>query len=315
MTLNFSKEIGGYFELDIKDGKLPSHSIALNTARNCLRYLIKTYNIKTIYAPYYTCPVVWDAIKKENCTIKFYHIDNSFMPTIDFPKNAFILYTNYFGICANNVKKLANKYKNLIIDNAQAFYTPKYGLASFNSLRKFFGVPDGAFLTCNKQLDEVLELDKTSIDRFSHLLKRIDTNAQYGYEDYKNNDELLNDEDIKIMSNLTKALTKGIDTENSKIKRLENFNFLHENLKMLNSLTIELDCDDVPMVYPLYIETEGLREKLIKNKIYIAKYWEGINKNIPEFDLLKFLISLPIDQRYNTNDMQKIINIIRKEIT
>ena len=126
MTLSFSKEIGGYFELEI-DSKFDniSNNIALNCARNCLRYIIKAFQIKEIYAPFYTCPVVWQSIKKENCNIKFYHIDEKFMPTMELPENSYILYTNYFGICAKNVKDLAKKYKNLIIDNAQAFYMPK----------------------------------------------------------------------------------------------------------------------------------------------------------------------------------------------
>ena len=36
---------------------------------------------------------------------------------------------------------------NVIIDNAQAFYSKHQDRAySFNSARKFFGVPDGAYL-------------------------------------------------------------------------------------------------------------------------------------------------------------------------
>ena len=52
MTTNLSKEIGGYFGLDIDTDKytnLQHHSVALNTARNCLRYLIKAYNITKMF--------------------------------------------------------------------------------------------------------------------------------------------------------------------------------------------------------------------------------------------------------------------------
>ena len=70
--MNLEKEIGGYFELDIVE-KFDNikDSIPLNYARNCLRYIIQTYNIKEIHLPYYTCPTVWQAIQKEDCKIHF----------------------------------------------------------------------------------------------------------------------------------------------------------------------------------------------------------------------------------------------------
>ena len=140
--MNCCKEIGGYFELELdKRNLFYPDAIALNSARNCLRYIIRAYNITEIYVPYYTCNVVWQAIRSEGCKIKFYHIDDKFMPVQEFQKEDFVLYSNYFGVCAGNVKILSEKYPNLIVDNAQAFYMPSLGLASFNSPRKFFGVP------------------------------------------------------------------------------------------------------------------------------------------------------------------------------
>lgn len=315
MITHSCKEIGGYFSIDIRSGGIfPEDVIPLNIARNCLRYVIRVNNIKKIWVPYYTCPVVWESIKKEDCEMNFYHINKSFLPQIKFGENDFILYTNYFGICANNVKLLAKKYKNLIVDNAQAYYMPHNGLASFNSARKFFGVPDGAFLYSKKRLKYEFEIDKSSVDRFSHLLKRIDTDASFGYEDFRNNDEALRFEDIKLMSNITKALIKGHDIETEKQKRLENFNYLHSKLKGINELIIELDEDDIPMIYPLFIKKDELRDKLIKNKIYVAKYWDGIQENIEEQELLNYLLPLPIDQRYNVDDMEYMAQLILNKI-
>ena len=112
--------------------------IKLNTARNCLRYIIRAYGIEEIYVPYYICPTIKSAIRKEKAKINFYHVDKKFMPVNDFGKDYFILYPNYFGICSKNVQILSKKYKNLIVDNAHSFYSDSLGLASFNSLRKFF---------------------------------------------------------------------------------------------------------------------------------------------------------------------------------
>lgn len=308
--MNSFNEIGGYFELEVEQRfDNIKNQIALNCARNCLRYIIRAFNIKEICVPYYTCPVVWQAIKKEECKMKFYHIDKNFMPIVDFHENDYILYTNYFGIYAKNVKKLAKKFKNLIVDNSQAFYMPKYGIASFNSIRKFFGVSDGALLQTDKFLDEKLELD-VSYNRFSHLLKRLDINAQFGYQDFCNNDKSLINEEIKTISNLTKTIFNSIDIKEAKEKRLSNFDYLHRHLSNTNELNLNLDNDDIPMVYPYLVHDENLRSKLIQNKIYVATYWDPQPLNTQEGIFQKYLLPLPIDQRYSKNSIERIINLI-----
>jgi len=69
------------------------------------------------------------------------------------------------------------------------------------------------------------------------------------------------------------------------------------------------------MVYPLLIEN-GLEEKkrLIENKIFVATYWPNIsewcNTNSFEYYLMENLLPLSIDQRYDKNVMNEIIEMI-----
>lgn len=305
-----TKEIGGYFELELgKKYDNISGNVALNCARNCLRYIIKAYEIKEIYVPYYICPEVVKSIHKEDCNIKFYHIDKMFMPKKYFPKDAYILYVNYFGICARQVKELSSKYSNLIVDNAQAFFMPKYGLASFNSLRKFFGVPDGAFLYTEKTIKKELEIDN-SWERFSHLLKRKDKSAKLGYKDYLKNEKLFRNAPIRKMSNITKALYNGIDLNYVKAKRLENFNCLHKALSEKNNLKIILDKLDIPMFYPYFSNDKLLKAKLISNNIYIPTYWKIKTKTYTDF--IENMIPIPIDHRYGKEDIKYIIEKVKE---
>ena len=83
------------------------HKIYLNTGRNCLIFIIRAYGIKEIYIPYYYCPSVRLAISKENCKIKFYHIDKNFKCIEKLPKEAYIVYPDYFGICAKKFDKIS----------------------------------------------------------------------------------------------------------------------------------------------------------------------------------------------------------------
>ena len=120
--------------------------LEFDLARNALRYLINIYKIKEIYIPYYLCEVIRHSIFLENCKPKFYHIDDDFMPSLEFNKESYILYPNYFGICDKNVEKLVQIYPKLIVDNAHAFYAQPSGLASFNSARKFIPAKEKSYL-------------------------------------------------------------------------------------------------------------------------------------------------------------------------
>lgn len=312
--MNVCNEIGGFFELELIAGKeFYSDLIALNSGRNALRYIVRAYGIKKMYVPYYTCPVIWNALESENCELVFYTIDLKFLPEQEFPDDAYILYTNYYGICNKNCDVLTKKYKNLIIDNAQSFFSQPTGLASFYSPRKFFGLPDGGYLKIGKYLDKKFEYD-ISHERCAHLIKRIDLSAEVAYSDFKKNDNSLNDSAIKSMSKFTKKMLGSINYENVKQRRLENYWILFEGLKSINELNLVDSKMDVPMVYPLLIQDDHLRVKLIKNKIYVATYWPEIekkcsNKEIEGY-LQKYLLPLPIDQRYGENEMNRILKII-----
>lgn len=309
------KEIGGYFSLECGNTSFYHKSgVFLNSARNALRYIIRAYNITKIALPYYTCPVVWQAVKEEGCTIIPYDIRDDFLPNISLDKDSYIVYNNYFGICGKNVEVLLKQYRNLIIDNAQAFYFLPKGLASFYSPRKFFGIPDGGVAICDKSLPEKFN-KSVSYNLCSHLLVRHDLAASDGYNEFQKNDSALVGQPIELMSNLTQALMKNINYQSAKDRRLKNFIFLHNVLKEKNKIQIDLHTDDVPMVYPFGTTDETLRSQLIKNKIYVAKYWPIEN----EFDCMKSeksqnlansIIPLPIDQRYDLDDMKRILEVV-----
>jgi hypothetical protein len=312
------KEIGGYFELEtFETPPYYDKAIALNSGRNALRYVIKAHNIKEILVPKYTCPVIFDAIESEHCKAITYSIDENLLPKLNKGQyniqTSFILYNNYFGICGNLVDELAEQYPNLIIDNAQAFYSPKKGLAAFYSPRKFFGLPDGGLLLTDTSLKEEFEQD-VSYDKCSHLLKRHDLSATEGFKDFQHNDASLKNLPVKYMSKLTQSLMGNINYSNIKKVRLENFFFLHTNLAEKNELHINIAKDDVPLVYPFLVKNNDLRKKLITNKVYTALYWPELEKYCEEgsFELYlqQNLMALPIDQRYNLNDMKFILSVL-----
>ena len=322
MTDNLSHmdAIGGYFSLELpKYEEYHKDAIRLNTGRNCLEYILRCRQYKKVYIPYYTCEVILEPFKKTGTEYAFYHIDQNLelAEDISLKKCEALLYTNYFGLKQRYVETLASRYgQQLIIDNTQAFYAkPIGGIDTFYTCRKFFGVPDGAYLYTTERLNEDLEQD-VSWDRMSFLTKRIDLGAEAGYDDFHEQSHLLVGQPIKRMSKLTKRLMESIDYDFTARRRRGNFISLHEVLKATNKIDINLEYDAVPMVYPYMTNKEGLRTQLISNKVFVAKYWpndeEWCNSNVIEYQLANNLVCVPIDQRYNEQDMQVIIDLIKR---
>lgn len=291
--------------------------IKLNTARNSLEYILITKGYTTIYLPYFTCEVLLEPIKRLELYYHFYKIDENMDPIIDFQidDHSCMLYTNYFGVKTDTVRRLSKTQKNLIIDNAQAFYAePSAGVDTFYSCRKFFGVPDGAYLYTTGAKRLKLTAD-TSIDRFSHLIKEIDLNIEAGYADYVRNNDVLIDNEMKEMSKLTQRILAGVDYGYCAAKRKENFAFLHEQLSGINELNIRFSDDDTPMVYPLLVSQPALKARLIERKIFVATYWPNVyDWTLPEsieYKLAQNMVPLPVDQRYTLEDMQYMVEIIK----
>ncbi len=298
------KDIGGYIELEISAISEHYHhgALPINNARNGIVYAIRAYDIKEMWVPYYTCHVVWQAIEEASCKVRFYHIDRRLMPDRDFGTDDYVLYTNYYGVCGKNVRALARRYKNLIVDNAQAFYAPPVGLATVYSPRKFFGLPDGGYVYCSRNLPGTLEQDKESYKRFSHLLMRIEGGANFGYADFNKNDDSLIGEEIKLMSNLTTRLIKSIDYDRTRQQRMENFRYMDHHLKRDNLFQHDLSDDDVPMYYPFLTEKEQLRKHLIDNKIYIPLCWRNQESGIRNQESGIVLLRALFDEVYAPSD-------------
>ncbi len=307
--------IGGYFGLELRQGEYyHKEALCFNSARNCLEYILRARNYTKIYIPYYTCEVILEPITKLHIEFEFYSINQVLEPIKDYNLNSneAFLYTNYFGLKQDCVKRLAKLYKNqLIVDNAQAFYAePLEGIDTFYSPRKFFGVADGGYLYIDKKLDIELKQDY-SYERMSHLLKRIDVSAEFGYNDFKRNDDSLINQPIKLMSNLTNKILSSIDYNSVKSKRIENYLYLDSKLKDKNLIQLPLKNIDIPMVYPYLTNDKELKTKLITNKIFVATYWPNVmdwtkEKDL-EYKLTNNLLPLPIDQRYDSLQFYKLI--------
>lgn len=312
------KEIGGYFEIEfsnIKLGGVHPNAVRLNTARNCLEYVLLANNYRKVFVPFYTCEVILEPIIKHRLNYEFYRIDENFEP-LEMPfckADEAFLYTNYFGVKDAFVSKLKDKVGNLIIDNSQAlFAAPPDDTAAFYSLRKFVGIAGGAFLYSNKRIDFEIE-SASSANGVSHLYTRKDESASAGYDLFRENDAALSGLPIMKMSASTEAFLQSYDFEKNKLIRERNFLYLHNALQKFNRLALDVSSLNAPLCYPFLADGSPDKQSLAAKKIYIPTYWTNVLEWLNGEDggieekLVKNLLPLPVDQRYGLDDLQFII--------
>lgn len=316
------KEIGGYFGLEqLVSNHYYKDLIALNSGRNALLYLLKAKDIKKIYVPYYLCDSVREVCTRNNVNYELYNIDANFMPIFkkELKDDEYLYIVNYFGQISNNkIKDFNKRHKRVIIDNAQSFFQiPIHCVDTIYTCRKYFGVPDGAFLSTDTPIIEELKID-VSKDRMTHILGRFEGNASDYYRHFQAVEQSFDNETLKCMSRMSYNILGAIDYE--RVRKIRNKNYLYLNSKLSLCNKLNLSTPDGPHTYPFYMENGiEIRQAIAqKNKIYIPTLWPEVMEHLPkcsiEYQYVANILSLPCDQRYGIEDMDWIIENIKKYI-
>ena len=318
------KEYGGYFELEkLDDSELYPEFLKFNYARTALRYLIRSKRITKIYLPYYICQSIIDAILAEHVEIEYYHIDIDLLPECEIQplKHERLLFINYFSLLSNQeIRFVLDKYKYVILDNTQAFFSlPSNKIEAIYSCRKFFGVPDGGYLSGISPSEFLPFPRDKSGDRLNFLVGRLEDTASEHYAAYREQEELAGQQDIRFMSKFTQRILQAINYDRVQTCRYRNFEVLSKALSPYN-LFSKMFPQSAPYGYPFYFKnSEKLRAILQKRNIYIPVLWKNVLdlKSATEFEcsLAKDLLLLPVDQRYPIDDMEYLGKIVQENLT
>lgn len=323
----FKIEYGGYLPLELKNSEeyfnryQDASYIGLNSGRACIIAALDNKNVHRVHIPFYNCHVVEETLIENGYTVCKYLLNEDFLPLIsDFKDEDWLVYVDYFGTSdrAEIKTKIAKQYKKVVFDNTQAFYSKPILMENvFNtySCRKFFGVSDGAYLVYKSGQSIKTHYEKdSSWERASYLLKSIELGTNGAYKDSLRGEESIGFS-VKIMSDLTRKILKGIDYDQVQMIRKRNFGILHDVFYSINSLKkIDTSEDFTPMIYPLVVEDGSLREKLVSKNIYVPQWWKYLEGKLCEDSietkLVKYLLPLPIDQRYSSEDMVNLSEIV-----
>lgn len=319
-----SKEIGSFIGLDLRnsgefyDGD--ANVTRLNSARAGIYHSCRLYGCKSVHIPYYLCPTVKQFLLDHSIKVHAYFINEKFEPVgLTQKKDEAVLLVNYFGmISAERMSIMKERYTNVIIDNSAAFFSgPLDGCYNVYSTRKFFGVPDGCYVIGEEAVKYVDEYKQDfSSSTASFLFSRQEYTTSETYAERMKNEERIDNSGILQMSGLTRSLLNSIDYLPIMRKRLANFHYANTLFDNANKIKPAgfTDAKSIPMVYPLVVEDELMTEKLKGKKIFTGRLWNAVLQEVPAYSfeayLSKYLVPIPVDQRYTKEDLDYIYSIM-----
>ncbi len=328
------KIIGGEFQIEseaLNNRICNFNKPIFSLGRTCLYSIFSTIKreIGGVLLPDYICSSVVEVPIRLDIPIKHYHVTTSFNPDLDNIRSVVgtcneryaILLVSYFGMIDLDdiIQNIRDDYPDMfiIVDDVQNFYGfgnhRDYDFC-FTSYRKWFAIPDGADVIEKEDMPEIERYGQSgayvSYKAAGNLLKnhRDMLDDSIPLELIDKGENMMDEEYLFCSSELSQDLFKRIDTKSIAEKRKRNAEYLHKGLERLNIPHL-YDPEKVPLFIPIVIkERDSVRKKLFAEKIFTPIHWplldaprQGLNT------LYETELSLICDQRYDENDMERIL--------
>jgi dTDP-4-amino-4,6-dideoxygalactose transaminase len=326
--------------------------IFLSSGRGALRLIAKGLKARKgdeVLLPSYLCKEVVKPFKDELLKVKFYKVDETLRVDIDDlrskvgRKTRALLFIHYFGFpqkAAHEIKALCRGGIFLVEDLVQSFLTRHQGKvlgsigdATISSYRKWIPIPDGALLGINNTSFHVPPVKRILPDKNLYVKNRLQglelkgswlKQSTFSKETFRrlflSADKLLDTTPVEVSDRSRRMLLK-FDLDAIVNRRRANFRYLLNHLVDFKSATPfyrKLPAGVCPLGFPLLAkDRDGLKKMLIKNRIYPPIHWKLLSDVDKEefsasWQVSKHILTIPIDQRYKTEDMQFVADIIGK---
>ncbi len=334
-----------------KIGITGEDKVMLSTGRSAEGLIIdeieyrKSVAKKVALVPAFTCQTVIEPFVKRGYYVKTYSIDNHLgIDSQVFEKELYeseaqvTLIHQYFGFhTASNIWQIIRKATKrgivFIEDRTQCLYSSFPILPVeyvIGSMRKWAALPDGGFAVCKHgkfhKKPEIYdtELEKNKVEAAEEKYKYLHENQgekQKFLEKFHLAEQMLEMQEkcFKISPSSLKVQS-NINIEQLKKKRCDNYEYLYSGLKKsqcIKVVTPPLQKGEVPL-YCICIakDRETLQKYLRQNRIYTPVIWPKSEMCPPVCKDARMLyeksLCIPIDQRYDIDDMDKVISCIKE---
>lgn len=306
------------------------------------------YTEKIVLIPAYTCQTVIDPFTQLGWKCYYYNINTNLrIDTEDLLHKYNSIHPNlvvvhpYHGVELNDtelrtLKLLKDRGCVLMQDITQCIYTdhrPVIFDYFVGSYRKWFQVPDGGFVEY-RDINDILVPENEN-----EVFVARQTDAMYLRGRYfETEDEIIKSISIKLnkeavacigqdikchkMSDFSLSLMEGFDITASIERRFLNYSYLYRHIKRTEG--IRLVCSDIedvttaPLYFPIYVENRAKIQKILaENHIYAPVLWPVSTNELLINEGIKYIYShilmIPIDQRYDEDDMMRIVELINQK--
>ncbi len=329
-----------------------SDYVWLSTGRSATRLVLQTIeernpNVKKVaLIPPFTCYTVIDPfvdfgydIHTLPLSLDLKTTPEEILQSVEQTGAEILLVHRYYGFDTlpgfnEIVEALRNKGVVVIEDCTQCLYSD-YPVSDADyfvgSIRKWCGVPDGGFAICR---DGVFEHKPICSDEKMVDSKRVASELKYQFlfegkgdkptfkAKYREAEELLdNQTGYYSIGDLSAKIQAELDVYELRQKRRENYNVLLKGLQDVAGLSILFkDLPDLitPLYFPIFVDDRvQWQDLLADNDIYAPVVWPKAD-HCPDIDdnsqtIYEKILCIPIDQRYGTDDMERIVKVINNK--
>lgn len=308
---------------------------------------------KKCLMPAYMCDTVFFPFEQNGWELVFYHIDRDMKADeaglrelMECEKPGVLFIHAYYGVDTwKELRKVLQEYRRLgwivMEDMTQAYYLREADIRAdyiVGSLRKWYSVPDGGFLTTNEEVyEELLHEDsyftaeriKMLTSKWEYLEKlknRKDNNEnlQAQKADYlalnRSMEEYLDkNEKVMAISDISAAMLAMLDEEKDFRQRNANYRLLYQGFKdrkSVRNVIPKLIEDAAPLYLPVYAkDREKIQQFFREQDIYVPVLWPIGMENADilcedEKYIFSHLLAIPMDHRYGEKEMKKIIAVL-----
>ena len=303
---------------------------------------------KIVLIPAYTCQTVITPFEETGWNCIYYSIKKDLRIDIqslttqieNFSPSVLVVHP-YFGMELNSqeetaLQQISEKGVEIVLDLTQCIFSKKrYPFVTYTigSYRKWFPIPDGGFMEHNIHTALISQPEKEYNDFTEREIAAMYLRDQY----FGNGEQRTKDISIQLskaadhiaennikphrMSHVAYHLLQKEDKDNNQKRRYENYRFLFHNICESSKIRkVCLDFNEVttaPLYFTLFVENRSVLQRLLaQDAIYAPVIWPVEDERVLINEEVKYIydhiLAIPIDQRYNENDMQRVSEIINR---
>jgi hypothetical protein len=318
------------------------------TGRTAIDHIIcdikATHNFESVYMPSYCCYTMIKPFVSNGIEVYFYDVfiseSGGFNFNIDYNiKCDAIFVMNYFGFLSSGLDRIIDYFKTrkkviIIEDATHSLLCRKVFNANsdyvFSSFRKWFAIPSGSIaskISSPFVIDEPFRINKRYLNmriegmRLKHDYMNGFDIEKSSFRKLFSDAELLLEDDYKnyAIDDISLGVIENLDIDKLRSERISNSEKLINGLDRNPTVKLlynEINQDDCPLFTPLIVkdsQRDALKNHLNRNSIYCPVHWP--ESNLHKFNKTSKLIfdnelSVICDQRYNWEDMDRIISVI-----